>query len=121
MKKILFIGKTYPEDRTAWSGTIYQTIQGLKRAGYEVDYLKADRDFLQSFWSKLLVTYWLRIPRLLGKNIRMDESFYDVWRYKSTFANIDFSAYDTGGTENYVVNGENGYLLPLNSGGYICA
>ena len=111
MKKILFIGKTYPEDRTAWSGTIYQTIQGLKRAGYEMDYLRADRDFVQSFWSKLLVTYWLRIPRLLGKNIRMDESFYDVWRYKSTFANVDFSAYDIVFIDTYI---SMVYALPKN-------
>lgn len=54
MKKILFIGKTFAEDRTAWSGTIYQTIQGLKRAGYQVDYLKADRDYKQSFG----INYW---------------------------------------------------------------
>lgn len=102
MKKILYIGKTYPEDRTAWSGTVYQTIQGLKRAGYEVDYLRADRDYQQSFMNKLLVTYWLRVPRLFGKNIRMDESFYDVMRYKSTLRNFDFSPYDVVFIDTYI-------------------
>lgn len=102
MKKILFIGKTFAEDRTAWSGTIYQTIQGLKRAGYQVDYLKADRDYKQSFWDKLLVTYWLKVPHLLGKNIRMDESFYDVMRYKSTFKNFDFTPYDIVFIDTYI-------------------
>ena len=111
MKKILFIGKTFAEDRTAWSGTIYQTIQGLKRAGYQVDYLKADRDYKQSFWDKLLVTYWLKVPHLLGKNIRMDESFYDVMRYKSTFKNFDFTPYNIVFIDTYI---SIVYALPKN-------
>lgn len=94
MKKILFIGKTYAEDKGAWSGTIYQTIQGLKRAGYEVDYLKADRDYKETFWNKLMVTYWIRVPQLFGKQSRMDESFYEVFRYCNTFKRFDFTQYD---------------------------
>lgn len=94
MVKILFIGRSYADDKSAWSGTIYQTIQGLKRAGYEVDYLKADRDYKQSFWNKLMVSYWIRVPRLFGKKSRMDESFYEVGRYRNTFKNFDFTPYD---------------------------
>ena len=102
MKRILFIGKTFADDRAAWSGTIFQTIQGLKRAGYQVDYLKADQDYQQTLFDKLLVTYWLKIPRLIGKNIRMDESFYDVMRYKSTFRNFDFTPYDVIFVDTYI-------------------
>lgn len=102
MKKILFIGKTYAEDKGAWSGTIYQTIQGLKRAGYEVDYLKADRDYKETFWNKLMVTYWIRVPQLFGKQSRMDESFYEVFRYCNTFKRFDFTQYDIIFVDTYI-------------------
>lgn len=102
MIKILFIGRTCEEDKTAWSGTVYQTICGLKRVGFYVEYLRADRDFKQSFWNKLMVTYWLRIPRLFGKKTRMDESFYEVFRYKSTFKNVDFNQYDVIFVDTYI-------------------
>lgn len=82
------------DDRRAWSGTVYQAIKGLERAGYEVDYLWALRDHHDTFFDKLLCTYWLRIPGKFGRTTRMDESFYTYKIFKDTLRNFDYSPYD---------------------------
>lgn len=93
--KVLFIS-TSPtsDDRRAWSGTVYQAIQGLIRAGFSVDYLSAMRDYKQTFMDKLICTYWLRVPAIFGKLTRMDEAFYTVRIFRQTLTNIDYSIYD---------------------------
>ncbi len=93
--KVLFIfSARTADDRTAWSGTMYQAFQGLLRAGYEVDYLYAMRDYKQTFIDKLICTYWLRVPAALHKNTRMDEAFYTVRIFKQTLRNFDYTPYD---------------------------
>lgn len=82
------------DDRSAWSGTMYQSFTGLQRAGYQVDYLYALRDYHENFLDKLLCTYWLRIPAKFGKNMRMDEAFYTKRICKQTLRNFDYSPYD---------------------------
>ena len=93
--KVLFIS-TSPtsDDRRAWSGTVYQAFKGLERAGFEVDYLSAMRDYRQTFMDKLRCTYWLRVPGKFGKQTRMDESFYTVGIFKHTLKKFDYSGYD---------------------------
>ncbi len=81
-------------DRGAWSGTMYQAFKGLERAGFDVDYLCAMRDYRESFLDKLLCTYWLRIPAKFGKSTRMDESFYSVRLFRQTLRSVDYSRYD---------------------------
>lgn len=93
--KVLFISKEPTwEDRSAWSGTIYQAFRGLQRAGFDVDYLCAMRDYRQNFWDKLWCTYWLRIPHKFGKSTRMDESLYMRSIYRKTLKDFDYSQYD---------------------------
>lgn len=82
------------DDRRAWSGTMYQSFTGLQRAGYQVDYLYALRDYHETFADKLLCTYWLRIPAKFGKNMRMDEAFYTKRICAQTLRNFDYSSYD---------------------------
>ena len=95
MTKILFIStSSSPDDRRAWSGTVYQALKGLQKAGFEVDYLSALRDYKQNFVDKLLCTYWLRVPGKFNKMTRMDESFYTVRIFKQTLDNFDYSPYD---------------------------
>ena len=93
--RILFIS-TSPtsDDRRAWSGTVYQAFKGLERAGFEVDYLSAMRDYKQTFRDKLICTYWLRVPGKFGKQTRMDESFYSVGIFRHTLNSFDYSRYD---------------------------
>lgn len=101
--KVLVIGDSFSaEDRRAWSGTVYQAIKGLERAGFEVDYLSANRDYKQTFWNKVVCTYWLKVPSIFGKQIRMDESLYNVWRYKQTLDNYDYSPYDVVFVPTYI-------------------
>ncbi len=93
--KILFIStSTTANDRRAWSGTVYQAFQGLLSAGFEVDYLSAMHDYKQTFFDKLICTYWLRVPAKFGKLTRMDEAFYSVKIFKHTLYNFDYSPYD---------------------------
>ncbi len=93
--RLLFISaSTTANDRIAWSGTVYQALKGLERAGFEIDYLYAMRDYQQTFIDKLLCSYWIKIPKLFGKTTRMDESFYSVKIYKKTLSKFDFSPYD---------------------------
>lgn len=93
--KVLFISTSATfDDRKAWSGTVYQAFKGLERAGFDVDYLSAMRDYRQTFMDKLICTYWIRIPKRFGKSIRMDEAFYTVSVFKQTLAKFDYSPYD---------------------------
>lgn len=93
--KILFISTSKTsDDRQAWSGTVYQAFNGLLRAGFDVDYLSALRDYSQTFMDKLICTYWLRVPGRFGKMTRMDESFYTVRIFRQTLAKLDYSPYD---------------------------
>lgn len=94
-KKILYI-HTAPsnEDRKAWSGTVFQTFNGLKNAGFEVDYLCALRDNTNTILDKLYWEYWKIIPKILGKNFRCDESFYSVNIFRHTLKEFDYSPYD---------------------------
>lgn len=93
--KILFISTSESsDDRRSWSGTVYQAFKGLERAGFEVDYLSAMRDYKQTFIDKLLCTYWLRIPAKFGKSTRMDEAFYTVRIFRQTLDKFDYSPYD---------------------------
>ena len=93
--RILFIALSpTSDDRQAWSGTIYQAFKGLERAGFDVDYLSATIDYSQTFFDKLLCTYWLRIPIKFGKRTRMDESFYAVKVFGQTLSKFDYSPYD---------------------------
>lgn len=93
--KVLFISMgESAEDRKAWSGTVFQAIKGLERAGFDVEYLSAMRDCKQTFADKLLCTYWIRIPALFGKKTRMDESFYSVRIFRQTLEKFDYSGYD---------------------------
>lgn len=94
-RKILFISRADSAyDRTAWSGTVYQVFMGLVRAGFDVDYLSAMRDYKQTFTDKLICTYWIRIPAKFGKKTRMDESFYCVKIFRQTLEKFDYSGYD---------------------------
>lgn len=93
--KVLYISNSKsPDDRSAWSGTVYQSYNGLKRAGFDVDFLYAYKDYHESFLDKLLCTYWLRIPAKFGKKTRMDESFYSVRRFRQTLKDFDYTPYD---------------------------
>lgn len=93
--KILYISMAESaDDRAAWSGTVFQAFKGLQRAGFKVDYLCAMRDYKQSFFDKLLCTYWMRIPSLFGKKTRMDESLYSVKVFRKTLKEFDYSSYD---------------------------
>lgn len=95
MKRILFVfSSTSAGDRAAWSGTIYQSYQGLSRAGYEVDYLCAVRDSHDGVIDKLLWRYWSHVPKLVGKNVRVDETFYSVRVFKDTLSSFDYTPYD---------------------------
>lgn len=93
--RILFVGLSpTSNDRQAWSGTVYQAFKGLEQAGFVVDYLSATADYSQTFFDKLLCTYWLRIPVKFGKRTRMDESFYAVKVFRQTLSKFDYSPYD---------------------------
>jgi len=95
MKKILFIGLAEKgEDRSAWSGTCYQTYKSLQRAGFQVDYLSAMRDVKIGFIEKLMFTYWLKLKQYFHKNIRVDETFYFVRLCSHTLKHFDYSEYD---------------------------
>ena len=93
--KILFIftSKTY-NDKSAWSGTMYQSFMGLKRAGFDVDYLCALENASNNFLDKLLWEYWKRIPKACGKNFRCDEAFYSKRIFTKTLKSFDYSPYD---------------------------
>lgn len=93
--KILFISMAESaNDRSAWSGTVYQAFKGLQRAGFQVDYLSAMRDYKQSFLDKLICSYWIHIPSLFGKKTRMDESLYSVKAFRKTLKKFDYTQYD---------------------------
>ncbi len=93
--KVLFIFTAVSaNDRRAWSGTMHQAYRGLVRAGHEVDYLCAMRDYQQALLDKLICTYWLRVPAFFGKKTRMDEAFYTVRVLKQTLRTFDYSPYD---------------------------
>lgn len=94
--KILVINKAASsDDRGSWSGTAYQSIQGLKRAGFEVDYLCALEKPNNSVLSKLLFRYWnVVVTKLLGYNTRTDESFYGLTWYTKTLRHFDYTSYD---------------------------
>lgn len=93
--KVLFISTSKTsDDRSAWSGTVYQSFKGLMTAEFEVDYLSAMRDYNQTFLDKLICTYWLRVPAKFGKLTRMDESFYTVRIFRQTLKEFDYSPYD---------------------------
>lgn len=95
MKKILFIFTARTsDDRSAWSGTMNRSFMALQRAGYEVDYLCAVRDTKNTIVDKLWWEYWRRIPKMLGKNIRCDETFYSVKIFGETLHAVDYSVYD---------------------------
>lgn len=94
MRVLVISNSSSADDRCAWSGTVYQAIQGLKRVGFDVDYLDANRDYKQTFLDKVICTYWLRIPAKFGKLTRMDESYYNVRRFRQTLQNFDYSPYD---------------------------
>lgn len=95
MKKILYISKSpTAEDRASWSGTVFQTIEGLKRAGYEVDYLYALQNVRESIFSKILFLYWDFVNKTLHKNTRIDDSLYCRHLYRKTLQNYDYSKYD---------------------------
>lgn len=95
MKKILFIFSALSEhDRTVWSGTMYQSFIGLVNAGFDVEYLCALQDSRDDFIDKLLWQYWSRVPKMLGKNVRVDEAFYSVRIFRDTLRKFDFSSYD---------------------------
>lgn len=101
--RILFIGYSETrDDRKAWSGTVYQALKGLERAGYEVDYLSAMHDYRQTFADKLLCTYWLRVPQCFGKLTRMDESFYMVKICRQTLVEFDYTGYDVIFVPTYI-------------------
>lgn len=94
-KHILFISTSATsDDRQAWSGTVYQAFKGLQRAGYDVDYLSALRDYRQTCLDKLICTYWSRVPATFDKKTRMDESLYSVKVFRQTLHNFDYSPYD---------------------------
>lgn len=94
-KRILFIStSSTSDDRCSWSGTVYQAFKGLQRAGYNVDYLSALRDYKQSFLDKLICSYWIKVPAKFGKKTRMDESLYSVRIFRQTLHNFDYSPYD---------------------------
>lgn len=93
--KILFISTSETfNDRRAWSGTVYKSFQGLVKAGYDIDYLSAMRDYRQTFIDKILCSYWIRIPALFGKKTRMDESFHTVKVFRQTLQKFDYTPYD---------------------------
>lgn len=94
--KILVINKAAsPDDRGSWSGTVYQAIQGLKRAGFEVDYLCALEKPNNSVLSKLLFRYWnVVVTKFLGYNTRTDESYYGLTWYTKTLRHFDYTSYD---------------------------
>lgn len=95
MKKALFISfSSSADDRFAWSGTVYQSLQGLKKAGYGVDFLYAYQNYKGTVLDKLLCKYWMTVPKLFNKGIRMDESFYNALCYKQTLIDFDYSPYD---------------------------
>lgn len=93
--KILFIStsETY-NDKRAWSGTVYQSYRGLVRAGFDVTYLCAKKDYRETFKLKLYCTYWLRVPAFFRKSTRMDESLYALCVFKQTLKKFDYSSYD---------------------------
>lgn len=93
--KVLFIStSSTSDDRRSWSGTVYQSFQGLVKAGLKVDYLSVMRDYKETFMDKLICTYWLRIPGLFGKLTRMDEAYYTVRVFRQTLKKIDYTPYD---------------------------
>lgn len=93
--KVLFIStSSTSDDRRSWSGTVYQSFQGLVKAGLKVDYLSVMRDYKVTFMDKLICTYWLRIPGLFGKLTRMDEAYYTVRVFRQTLKKIDYTPYD---------------------------
>lgn len=93
--KILFIfTSTSPDDRKAWSGTMYQSFNSLRQAGFDMDYLCALRENENTLFDKLCWEYWKRVPKLLGKNARCDEAFYSVRIFSHTLRYFDYSPYD---------------------------
>lgn len=94
-KRILYISTAKSrDDKSEWSGTVYNSLHALDRAGYMVDYVNALEGVKQDIVDKILVRYWCWVATHRKKNVRFDESYYTMRMMRKVLAKIDYSKYD---------------------------
>ena len=93
--KILFIAQSETsENRKEWSGTMHQSFECLKNAGFDVDYLSATKKGKSSFFVRLLCEWWLQLGKRFDVKTRMTETLYCKYNYRQVLKNYDYSQYD---------------------------
>lgn len=93
--KILFIAQSdSSNNRKEWSGTMHQSFECLKSAGFDVDYLSANKKEKSSFFVKLLCEWWLQLIKRFHVKTRMTETLYCKYNYRQVLKNYDYSLYD---------------------------
>lgn len=93
--KILFIAQSETsENRKEWSGTMHQSFECLKNAGFDVYYLSANKKGKSSFFVRLLCEWWLQLIKRLHVKTRMTETLYCKYNYRQVLKNYDYSKYD---------------------------
>lgn len=94
-KRILYISTAKSrDDRSEWSGTVYNSLHALEHAGFVVDYVNALEVAKHDLIDKLMVRYWCWIANRLKRNVRFDESFYTTRLMRKVLKNIDYTKYD---------------------------
>lgn len=95
MIKILFIGKSESsENKKEWSGTMHQSFESLKNAGFDIDYLSATKKGKSSFFVRLLCEWWLQLGKRFHIKTRMAETLYCKYYYRQILKKYDYSKYD---------------------------
>lgn len=93
--KILFIAQSESsDDRREWSGTMHQSFACLVNAGFDVDYLCAQKKGKSSFFVKFLCEWWLQISKIFKVKTRMTETIYCKYNYAQVLHSFDYSPYD---------------------------
>lgn len=93
--RILFIAQSESADnKREWSGTMHQSFVCLQKAGFEVDYLSAQKKGKSSFFVKLLCEWWLQLNKRFNVKTRMTETLYCKYNYAQVLRNFDYTPYD---------------------------
>ncbi|MCW3786656.1 glycosyltransferase family 4 protein [Plebeiibacterium sediminum] len=100
--KIAFVSISENENnKKTWSGTIYKSYMSIKTVFPDTTFISAANQ--NDFLGKILVKFWLNLPRFLNKPLCMGDTLYAKRLYSKKLKKINFDKYDAIFVSGYAV------------------